>query len=330
MTNLEEINLIKSLNKILSGKKSEKEIKSYVQSISKFDTRYAFTRLIVDIFSVFYPNLQLFYSKIAEIESVSINGVSKTGKEMATAFKTWIGEKQTDHLSIEEDQKLVNKTLVWILNKFNENNIDYYLAGSLCFYLQANLQSFRYHDDIDFLVNENDICKLADIFKNSDFIFKDNRKNSGKRINPYGFPGGEHEIIAKNKYNEFHIGIFCFRRKEDGTVIHREYLKVPNKDNKLELKVFERQITKTKSDLSYDDSWHYLSDGTTKYKVGTIESIYQIKVAGEIEPNREKDAIDVAVMNCSNLVDHKKYQQLQEESSKCHNEIIDPEDKYFK
>jgi len=330
MTNLEQINLIKSLSDILGDKKSEKEIKTYVKSISKFDTRYAFTRLIVDIFSVFYPDLQLFYTKIAEIENVTINQVSKTGKEMLACFKTWIGENQQGHLSIKENQKLVHKTLVWILNEFNKNNIDYYLAGSLCFYVQANLQSIRYHDDIDFLVNENDICKLENIFKNSDFVYSDNRKNSEKRINPYGFPGGEHEILAKHKQNEFHIGIFCFRRKDDQTVIHREYLKVPNKDNQLELKIFERQITKEKSLLSYDDNWHYLLDGKTKYKVGTVESIYQIKVAGEIEPNREKDALDVAIIKKSGLLDNKKYQKLLKQSLKCQNKIVNIEDKYFK
>lgn len=330
MTNLEKKSLLCILNEIVGDKKSEKQIKAYVKSLSRYNTRYAFTRFIVDIFSVFYPNLQLFYKKIAEIEKVSINSTVKTGKEMLNLFNSWINGNSNKNLSIKENQKILNKTLVWILNEFNKNDIDYYLAGANCFYVQSNTPIIRYHDDIDFLVNENDINKLKGIFDNSEFIFEDNRQNTKKQINPYGFPGGEHEIVAKHKNSEFHIGIFCFRREINGTVIQREYIKVPNKNNNLELKVFEKQITNKKSLLSYDDSWYLLTDQKTKYKAGTIESIYQIKRAGEIEPNREKDAIDASIIFNSGLIDNKKYKKLLKEMKKCKNAIVDTEEKYFR
>lgn len=101
---------------------------------------------------------------------------------------------------------LASKILEEICTKLNAAGVDYYVVGAVGAYLDANLPFLREHDDLDILVNENDVNKLPAIFNDMDFDFYDNRTTSTKVLNSLGYTDGEHEVYARHRASNFHIG----------------------------------------------------------------------------------------------------------------------------
>ena len=69
------------------------------------------------------------------------------------------------NMSLEDNHRLVNESLVRFTTLFNQYGIDYYIVGALPCFLKTGQQLFRYHDDIDIMINEDDIPKLAEIIE---------------------------------------------------------------------------------------------------------------------------------------------------------------------
>lgn len=128
--------------------------------------------------------------------------------------------------------------------RLNTANVDYYVVGAIGAYLDAGLSLVRKHDDLDIFVNEEDVPKLVTIFEGTDFDFCDHRGISTKTLNRDGYTDGEHEVYAKHRGSEFHIGFFLFHRDtEKYTVI--EYFRDDGIQKKLErtlpIRFFELQ-----------------------------------------------------------------------------------------
>ena len=75
--------------------------------------------------------------------------------------------------------------------------------------LEHGTPLFRYHGDIDFMVEEKDIEKVREALKGNDYDFLDKRFDIQKSFSEgVGYIQGEHEVIANHKDNEFHLGFF--------------------------------------------------------------------------------------------------------------------------
>lgn len=178
----------------------------------------------------------------------------------------------------------LNETIRFIVGKLNSKKINYYIVGAIGAYIDANVSFVREHEDLDLMIEEKDVEKLKDIFENSDFIFKDNRFNPSKKLNKYGYPEGEHEVVAVHKFSSFHIGFFLFiYNNSDYTVV--EYFK----DNDV-VKKLERSLPIKYFNYQYNNEIKkYLN---LEIKVVRKELIYKNKKV----MNREKDFYDIKIL----------------------------------
>ena len=101
------------------------------------------------------------------------------------------------------------------------------------------------------------------------------------------------------------MGFFPFERGLNGEVIQKEYYKDENGKSK----IFKRIPSCEKSDLCYSNETFYLPSGEP-FKMCALESVYLIKKFTENTPGREKDAIDVAMMEASGLLNKETLQAL--------------------
>lgn len=180
------------------------------------------------------------------------------------------------------ETKYILKHLKFICDKLNDNNIDYYIVGALGAYIDLGHKPVRIHDDIDIMILEKDIDKLQNLFKGSDYIFVDNRKNTNKFLNEFGFTEGEeHEVYAIYKDNKFHIGFFMYEINElDYSII--EYYKENNIQKRL-----IRTLPVRYFDYQYDN--YYKDYFGIKLKSVRKECIYNNKK----NMKREKDIFDL-------------------------------------
>lgn len=167
-----------------------------------------------------------------------------------------------------------------VIKRLNAAGVDYYIVGAVGAYLDAGLPLQREHDDLDILINENDVPKLAAIFRGTDFVFHDNRNKSTKVLNTAGYTDGEHEVYAQHRTQDFHIGFFLFRRDVDTYTII-EYFRDEEGQKKL-----ERTLPIRFFELQYN--MQPIIFRGTPTKTVRKEAIYKMKsVMG-----REKDRFD--------------------------------------
>lgn len=131
-------------------------------------------------------------------------------------------EKRFNPELVKQNHEEIYNKLELLVKKLNEKGIDYQLAGSLCAYIKYGAESNRAHDDIDINLNEADMSKFKEICEEMGLQFHDDRLNTSKVLQN-GIPLGEHEVSATLNGSNFHIGAFCFERKQDGTIINKGY-----------------------------------------------------------------------------------------------------------
>lgn len=178
----------------------------------------------------------------------------------------------------------IYNALNFVCPKLNDLKINYYIVGAIGAYLSIGLKSNRMHDDLDILIEEKDVYLLKDVFENSDYNFYDNRYTSEKTLNEHNYTDGEHEVIAKQKNRNFHIGFFLFSKNDEQYTII-EYFKEGNLQKKIErslpIKYFKYQ---------YSDN--LIEYGGIHFKTVTVECIYKNK----LNMNREKDKYDCEIL----------------------------------
>jgi len=195
------------------------------------------------------------------------------------------------NMSIEENHALIDTTISGLCSKLNELGVDYYLVGALSAFIGTGVPLFRYHGDLDFMISEKDINKVGEALKDSDYVFEDNRLTTEKTYDPkVGHTQGEHEVIAKHKENEFHLGFFLFDRQRNGSINIKEYYK-GRKDGKDVPMVLIRHLPKELVELEYTtNSVEYV--GTT-FRISTPESIYSKKSYTA----KSKDLLDIQALD---------------------------------
>lgn len=292
------VRVIEAIGKAANATKVD--VQKWIDDYTKYDS---FEEVIKDLT---YDVYQHFGDVQEELCDYSFDMIRTIGspyfeniEEMKEYSKTRIRKNvQKGFMSIEENNKLIEEALEFLCNKLNEKNIDYYIVGGVASILLTTKEFNRYHDDIDFIINKKDIDKLYNIFENSNYQFIDNRLNSSKIWNnKFNRPMGEHELIAKHKDSEFHIGFYEFRRRTDNSIVVREYYKEEDK-----IKVFEKIEPKELTTLKYSDELKKYKN--VEFKACTIESVYNIKKYVK----REKDMDDLSKLE--KYVDKEKVDRI--------------------
>ena len=226
--------------------------------------------------------------------------------EMKIILNKMFSNVTDGNMSIKENHKLIEDTLVKFTKLFNKNNIDYYIVGALPCYLRINQPLFRYHDDIDILVNEKDIPLLAELIDKNGFKFVDDRFPSLERYQKMLKEKPPHTVLAKTSKNEFHIGFFTFKRQSDNSITIKEYSH-RLEQNKVIIDLLERQIDKIGTELRYDETPIEYKD--TTFKTSSLESVYLLKTY----TNRPKDIIDMKTLEL--YIDKNKLEEIKKHPS---------------
>ncbi|MBQ7667936.1 MAG: hypothetical protein IJS47_01240 [Clostridia bacterium] len=204
-------------------------------------------------------------------------------------------------MSLEDNHALVNCTLKTLCDKLNMLGVDYYLGGAVSAFIATGVPLFRYHGDLDFNVAEKDIDKVREALEGTDFVFEDNRLTTKRTYDHENGMQGEHEVIARHKANEFHLGFIVFDRHEDGSINIKEYYK-ERKDGKDVLMTLVRHLPKEAVELEFSaDSVEYFG---TSVRTLTPEYIYYLKSFID----RQKDNLDMEIL--TDKIDHEKIGRL--------------------
>ena len=217
--------------------------------------------------------------------------------------------KDPNAQTLEENHETIKKSLKLVCDRFNELGIDYYIVGALPMYLMKE-KLIRYHDDIDFMVAEKDLTKVAQALKGTPFEFKDHRLDSTKVYDKTdNLTNGEHEVMAQRTDNEFHLGFFLFKRQEDKVEVREYHAKLDEKGNKIPL-IHKRIKSKEQFDAEYGDN--YVECYGTKFKCSTPESVYGIKRYTQDQPGRHKDKVDADTWERWKLINKDKIKEMKE------------------
>lgn len=198
-----------------------------------------------------YPNLINDIRVLKIIEMVSahdlsyeeqIKKVNKMFEKIVTDYVKEIKERTEPELVKRNHQEIFDK-LETLVKKMNEANIDYQLSGALCAYIKYGIEANRTHDDIDINLSEADMNKFKQVCLEMGLNFHDNRLNSPRRLEN-NIPVGGHEVIATLDNSKFHIGAFCFERKEDGVVIYKGYYRDENDNPCCRHIIFNNELSK--------------------------------------------------------------------------------------
>ena len=195
-------------------------------------------------------------------------------EEMKSILNRMYSNEVEGNMSLEDNHRLVNESLVRFTTLFNQYGIDYYIVGALPCFLKTGQQLFRYHDDIDIMINEDDIPKVAGIIELSGYKFHDDRFPSLERFQEMEQNKPPHTVLAQNPNNEFHLGFFTFRREQDNSITMREYShRIEN--GAVAVDVLDRQWDPIGTVLRYDETpTNYMG---TSFRTSTVESVYALK-----------------------------------------------------
>ena len=161
-----------------------------------------------------FKNSELSYEEV-------VNQINELAKQTVQNYKNE-SEKRFNPKFVKQNHEEIYTTLEILVKKLNERGVDYQLAGALCAYIKYGVESNRTQDDIDINLNEVDINKFKEICEEMGLQFHDNRLTTS-RVLKNGIPVGTHEVLATLDSSNFHIGVFCFERKNDGTIVNKGY-----------------------------------------------------------------------------------------------------------
>lgn len=281
---MEKLNmLINDLSSIVSINDDQKKnlIKRYESTPDKDVAK----DLLKKAYGIFYNDDEKMNNVIDAIRRY-YPGLQYDNDKVKTILKKAFENEIEGNMSLEENHKLVKSSLVKFCNLFNKYGIDYYIVGALPCFLKTNQELFRYHDDIDIMINENQISQIAQIIESQGYEFHDDRYPSIIRYKEMMKNKPPHTVLAQNPDNEFHLGFFCFKREQNDSITVREYSH-RMEDGRVITDLLERRSTPEGTKLRYDET--PVQYGDTSFKTGTVESVYALKMY----TRRPKDITDI-------------------------------------
>ena len=257
------------------------------------------------VYRVFANNEELYNYLLTVIRDIN-PGICPPVEEMKEILNKMFSNEVDGNMSLAENHRLINEELIRFTTLLNQAEIDYYIVGALPCFLKTGQQLFRYHDDIDIMVNEEDIPKLTEIIQSTGYEFHDDRFPSLERLKEMEQNKPPHTVLAQNPNNEFHLGFFTFRREQDNSITMREYShRVEN--GEVVVDVLERQSDPIGTALRYDDNpTEYMG---TSFRTSTVESVYSLKEYTK----RPKDVTDNE--HLKSFIDERKLSALKQHPS---------------
>ena len=264
-------NTIEKLCRVVNVPEDKKQ-----ELINKYST-LSETEVIKDLSQIVYRvlgNNEEMYNYCLEVIRNINPEICPPVEEIKTRLSKIFSNEVEGNMPLEENHKLVNESIIKFSKLFNQYGIDYYIVGALPCFLKTGQPLFRYHDDIDIMINENDIPKVAEIMELSGYEFHDDRFPSLERFQQMEQNKPPHTVLAQNPNNEFQLGFFTFRREQDNSITMREYSHLLE-NGEVVVDVLERQSNPIGTELRYDEKpTEYM--GTT-FRTSTIESVYALK-----------------------------------------------------
>ncbi len=303
MNSIKLNNTIDKLSKIITV--SEEKKQELITKYSSLSESEVIKDLSQIVYRVLGSNEELYNYSLEVIRNINPQ-ICPPVEEMKSRLSRMFSNEVDGNMSLDENHKLINEELVRFTTLFNQAGIDYYIVGALPCFLKTGQQLFRYHDDIDIMVNEEDIPKLAEIIQSTGYKFHDDRFPSLERLKEMEQNKPPHTVLAQNPNNEFHLGFFTFRREQDNSITMREYShRVEN--GTVVVDVLERQSDPIGTMLRYDDNpTEYM--GTT-FRTSTVESVFSLKEY----TRRPKDVTDNE--HLKPFIDEKKLSALKQHSN---------------
>lgn len=228
-------------------------------------------------------------------------------EEMKNKLSSMFSNEVEGNMSLEENHKLLDESLIEVTTLFNQNAIDYYIVGALPCFMKTGQQLFRYHDDIDIMINEEDIPRIASIIERMGYEFHDDRFPNLPRFKEMEVNPPPHTVLAQHPDNEFHLGFFTFKREPDKSITKREYSH-RLEDGEVVVDVLERRTDPVGTALRFDETPTEYKG--TSFRTGTTEDTYHLKSYTK----RPKDITDMQKLEP--YIDQSKLSQLSEHPHK--------------
>ena len=293
-------NVIDTLSKVVNVPKEKKQ-----ELITKYSTMSE-QEVIKELSQIVYRVLgekEELYSHCLEIIRNINPEICPPVEEMKIILNKMYSNEVEGNMSLEDNHRLVNESLVRFTSLFNQYGIDYYIVGALPCFLKTGQSLFRYHDDIDIMINEDDIPRVVEIIELSGYEFHDDRFPSLERFQEMQAHKPPHTVLAQNPDNEFHLGFFTFRREKDNSITMREYSH-RMENGEVVIDVLERQSDPIGTSLRYDEiPTHYMG---TSFRTSTVESVYALKGY----TRRPKDITDMQKLE--SYIDMQKLEALKQ------------------
>lgn len=264
---------------------SEEEAKKLIDKYSTMTDIEIIKDLSILSYRMFSSNEGFYNYALTLIRSINPKKCPPI-EDMKSILKSMFSNEVEGNMALEENHNLINETLDNITPLFNEAGIDYYIVGALPCFIKTGQPLFRYHDDIDIMINEDDMDIAKELMEMCGYEFHDDRYPTMERYNEMQQNKPPHTVLAQHPDNEFHIGFFCFAREEDKSITMREYSH-HIEDGKVVTDVLERKSTPEGTTLRYDNTpTEYLN---TSFRTSTVESVYHLKSITK----RPKDVTDM-------------------------------------
>ena len=262
------------------------------------------TEVIKDLVQIVYQELKTddaYYTYALEIIRNINPKICPTVEDMKTKINRMYANKNKGSISLEENHKLVDESIVKFTSLFNKIGIDYYVEGAIPSFIKCNIPFYRSYDSVHLMVNENDIQNISKIMELSGYKFQDDRFPNLERFNEIQQTNPPHTIQAQDPNNKFSIGFSTFRRENDNSITIREY-KHRLVNGTVAVDLVERKNDKIASKLKYDDN--YIDYKGTSFKTGTVEDFYLSKEHSE----KQEDITDIQKIRP--FVDMNKLEEL--------------------
>ena len=295
--------VIDTLSKLITVPEEKKQ-----ELITKYSS-LSETEVIKDLAQIVYrvlgTNEELYNYSLEVIRNIKPE-ICPPIEEMKDRLSKMYSNEVEGNMSLEENHRLVNESIIRFTTLFNQYGIDYYIVGALPCFLKTGQPLFRYHDDIDIMINEEDIPKVAEIVELSGYQFYDDRFPSLERYEEMEKNKPPHTVLAQNPNNEFHLGFFTFRREQDNSITMTEYSH-RLEDGEVVVDLLERHSDPIGTELRYDDNpTEYMG---TSFRTSTVESVYALKGY----TRRPKDITDM--IKLEQFIDKQKSPEHTKDSS---------------
>lgn len=293
-------NTVNSLSKVVPvSEEKKRELITRFSTMSESDVIKELSQIA---YSVLKDDEMLYNSALSVIRNINPE-ICPSIDEMKVIINKMYSNEIDGNMSLEDNHRLVNESLVTFTTLFNQYGIDYYIVGALPCFLKTGQPLFRYHDDIDIMVNEADMAKVAEVIASCGYIFQDDRFPGIERFREMSQNKPPHTVLAQNPNNEFHLGFFTFRREEDNSITMREYSH-REAGAIVEVDVLERRSDPVGTMLRYDDvPVEYMG---TSFRTSSVESVYSLKAY----TRRPKDITDIEKLKP--FIDEKKLEELKQ------------------